>query len=263
MRASHYLGNHRSLITTTDNLKLYVDTTDTSVAPHLILDGFWEEWVAEHIRRDWARSGTTIFEVGSNIGYYTTLLAHLVGPSGKVVGFEPIHQLAQLARTSLQINGFSGYARIITVAVGDHIDPEVEFTFCCHQQGSSSLYRIDELLAPEEPVTRLTIPMTTLDAYCTDNNVYPDFLKIDAEGAEPKILQGAEKIINTYRLNRILLEVNIPLLDVAKASAEAMLDTLRDQRFSLTEVHPDGLRPVTYAALRRAGVSEVYAERKG
>ena len=261
MRISHYLGDHRALVTTVDGIKLYVDTRDLSLTPHLLVDGNWEDWVANQLRRRWVQRDWTVVEVGSNIGFYTTLLAQLVGAKGTVIGFEALPEYAALANASLDVNGLVN-AYVEPLALSD-APGEVEFTRCLAHRGSSSFHRIDEIV-PTEPTERVTVQVTTLDAYAQAHGVGGiDLLKIDAEGAEPAILRGAARLIDGYRINRILLEVNVPVLAATTQGMEPMLDRLRDQGFSLTEVHPDGLRPVTYEHLREAKVAEVYAERKG
>ncbi len=84
--------------------KFYVDAADTAMAPHLLLDGYWEYWVTEFICRNLGR-GETAIDVGARYGYYTIVMADLVGTQGRIVAFEPNPWLHSLAARNLSING--------------------------------------------------------------------------------------------------------------------------------------------------------------
>ena len=78
--------------------KMYVDCNDVGLAPHLMLDGYWEMHVTEAILR-FVRSGMTVVDVGANQGYFTMLLADLVGPNGRVFAAEPNTHMMTLLRS--------------------------------------------------------------------------------------------------------------------------------------------------------------------
>ncbi len=71
-RQSVYVGNNMVLTSTLCSQKLYVDTRDVSLSPHIIIDGYWESWVTRAIQR-LVKPGMIVVEIGANIGYYTTL----------------------------------------------------------------------------------------------------------------------------------------------------------------------------------------------
>jgi hypothetical protein len=62
--------------------KLFVDTRDVSITPHLLLDGLWEPWVTTVIRRI-VRPGLRVFDIGADCGYYAVLMADLVCETGQ------------------------------------------------------------------------------------------------------------------------------------------------------------------------------------
>ena len=51
----------------------------------------------------------------------------------------------------------------------------------------------------ESAVTRISVPQTTLDAFTQRDGRRPDLIKIDTEGNEAAILQGARNTLGTYR----------------------------------------------------------------
>jgi len=46
---------------------------------------------------------------------------------------------------------------------------------------------------------KVEIQTINLDSFCFDNNIYPDFIKIDVEGHEEKVFRGAQKLLQKYR----------------------------------------------------------------
>jgi FkbM family methyltransferase len=84
--------------------KMFTDAADGGIAPHLLLDGYWEYWVTEFVCRNVAR-GERAMDVGAVYGYYTVLLADLVGPGGRVTAFEPNPWLHWLLLRNVVVNG--------------------------------------------------------------------------------------------------------------------------------------------------------------
>ena len=111
-----YLGDHTALARVLGRYKMYVDTRDTSISSHLMMEGFWEMWVTEAMLRH-VRPGMTVLDIGANLGYFTLLLADLVGPEGRVLAFEPNPEMAGRLRKSVAINGFAGRATVHQTAL--------------------------------------------------------------------------------------------------------------------------------------------------
>ena len=86
--------------------KMFVDAGDNSLAPHLMLDGLWEMPVTEAVLRS-VSQGMTVVDVGANYGYYTMILAELVGPGGRVFAAEPNPRMMSLLDRSVAVNGFA------------------------------------------------------------------------------------------------------------------------------------------------------------
>src|SRR5271165_2925357 len=71
---SIYLGDHLALAQVLDRFKMYVDTRDIGIAPHLLMGGHWEMWITK-LFCDLLQPGMTVVDVGANFGYYTLLAA--------------------------------------------------------------------------------------------------------------------------------------------------------------------------------------------
>lgn len=84
--------------------KIYVDAADTSLAPHLMLEGFWQYWITAFLCRN-LDPGETAYDLEAGYGYYSLLMSELVGTQGRVVALEYNPWLFQLLRRNLSLNG--------------------------------------------------------------------------------------------------------------------------------------------------------------
>jgi FkbM family methyltransferase len=125
------------------------------------------------------RPGMVCWDVGANVGFYTLLLAELVGRSGRVFAFEPVPHNVELLRRHVEMNGYQN-VRIFPCALGDFdgdagFDPGTNKAVGHMAAGGQlkvSCQRADTLLAAGEVEV-------------------PDVIKIDVEGAEGGVLRGA------------------------------------------------------------------------
>lgn len=162
------------------------------------------------------KPGQTVIEVGGHIGYITQYFAHLVGPRGQVVVFEPgPNNLPYLEANICDLRN----AILEKRAVADK-DGEVSFFVeDVTGQNNSIIDDYDMFLEnraaafSSEPVHKITVPCVKMDSYVDRVARKPDFMKIDAEGAEYLILSGMEQVLEKDRpiimveLTRNVLEV--------------------------------------------------------
>jgi len=139
------------------------------------------------------KPGTTVLDLGANIGYFSVLAAGLVGKSGQVHAFEP----AQTCFTQLTRNlAAFPWAHAYPAAVGD-----APGTACFHFSDKDNATGWGSLLPGEEASTRETmVPVVRLDDWARQQAVQRvDFIKMDIEGGEFRALQGATELLSRYR----------------------------------------------------------------
>lgn len=196
-----YLGQNTALCRVLGRYKAYVDTTDIGLSSHLMLDGYWEMWVTEALY-DLVRPGMVVADIGANVGYFTLLMAELVGPTGRVHGFEPNPRLVELVDKSLRVNGFSQWASIHWIALGDQNDQSVTLVV-------PPLTPMNAYILPfgaDAPSEGVAVPMARLDS--REDWQAIELAKIDVEGAEQLIWSGLQGLLDSGRLRTVVLEFN-------------------------------------------------------
>ncbi|CAA9362849.1 MAG: hypothetical protein AVDCRST_MAG68-4595 [uncultured Gemmatimonadetes bacterium] len=135
----------------------------------------------EHVR-----PGDTVLDVGAHVGYYTVLSAVLAGERGAVWAFEPNPANARFLRRHAEINGL-GQVRVTEAAVSD-ANGTARFGF---GRGSGT----GRLAAGGEVEVRTL----RLDDFCAGHGIAPAAVKIDVEGAEDAVLEGAREVLARHR----------------------------------------------------------------
>ncbi|MGA2737163.1 MAG: FkbM family methyltransferase [Bryobacteraceae bacterium] len=136
---------------------------------------------------EWVRPGMTCYDIGANVGFYSLLFSSLVGPAGSVVAFEPLPENALSLAYHLRINNCRNVA-IRQAAVSDF-------------DGFATFRRAEEnAMGSLSDAGDLNVACCRLDTLVESAEIPPPgLLKVDVEGAEAALLQGAERTILAHR----------------------------------------------------------------
>jgi FkbM family methyltransferase len=186
-----YLGDRLALCRALGRYKLYIDTRDVGFGAHLLLDGFWESWLTVFIART-VKPGWSVVDVGANHGYYTLLLADLVGPEGKVAAIEPNPHLCSLLARSVAVNGFGGIVEVHEEAAVGEDDQSLSFYVPENEPKNARIVQ-SGFDAPAEGSVLSISGRSLANTLAAWPRV--DFLKIDVEGAEEAVIAGLESIL--------------------------------------------------------------------
>lgn len=138
------------------------------------------------------RPGMVFFDVGAHIGEYTLLASRRVGPSGQVHAFEPQPDTFGLLQSNAKVNALRN-VRLNACAVSDR-EGQAEFGVRPEPSLSSILRKVGASEA-DDLLCSITVASRTLDSYCRECGCWPDLVKIDVEGAELLVLQGAQDLL--------------------------------------------------------------------
>ncbi len=171
---------------TVGGVELFCDAADAAVTPGL-RSGIYEPHLTMVFER-YCAPGMTVVDVGANLGYYSLLASRLVGPSGRVIALEPNSENCRLLLSSLRLNG-STNVELLPVAA----DVATGWAYYSTHVGSNGgLIDAGDLLAHPGVV----VPTFRLDELVSGR---VDFLKMDVEGAEGRVMRGATGIIERDR----------------------------------------------------------------
>jgi len=138
-------------------------------------------------------------DVGACIGDYS-LFASSVITHGHIYAFEPYYKSVALFEENIRLNGIKNISIFKGVASDKNgyerlnVEKEVEINHITHNKNDSNTVKV---------------PSITLDTYIENNHITEvSILKIDVEGAEMKVLHGAEKNIKRKTIKKILIELN-------------------------------------------------------
>jgi FkbM family methyltransferase len=160
--------------------------------------------------------GMTVFDVGAHIGYYTLLMSKLVGENGRVHSFEPTtagyDRLTKHLAINKCINTTAYHAAI------SNYDGQCKI-YCADNSnlGLSSLGALDHFVKVE------VVDCFSLDTFIEKNEIkIIDFIKIDVEGAEMFVINGATSLLAKIR-PLIMMEINPSCLSRIGANADELI----------------------------------------
>jgi methyltransferase, FkbM family len=171
-------------------------------------------------------SGMTFVDVGANWGYYTLLAAHLVGPLGRVVSFEPDPRLFPVLSENVSYNRLE-QVTALQVAAADEAGLLIlsGYEEDCENRGLSRL--VEQEAGTNGRTFR--VQARPIDAMLDELDVETvDLLKMDIEGAEELALRGMLKGLERHRFRRIVLELHPSILAERGRTAQDVMSLLTD-----------------------------------
>jgi FkbM family methyltransferase len=161
--------------------------------------GAFEPWETKVVRRT-LRAGMCVVDVGANVGYFSVLASRLVGPTGRVLAFEPSPSAAGRLRRTVEANRLSN-VRVEQIGLGAEVGEATLFDPLPDNHTPT--------LLGESGTPGVKVSVRTLDECLTDWDVgRVDLLKVDVEGFEPAVLAGAAGALAAGRVGSILCEFN-------------------------------------------------------
>ncbi len=172
--------------------------------------------------------GGVFYDVGAQAGYHTVLAAKRAGAVGAVYAFEPLPRNQSYLRRNLELNGIRN-TTMVPAAVSDR-DGEL-----CFDPGPG--FMAGHL---SEDGDGFRVKAVSLDYWQqTEQARTPDLVKIDVEGAELSVLQGARRLITEHH-PAILIDTHDFLGEKHAGLHEACLGKLREMGYTKLESDHSG-----------------------
>lgn len=179
-------------------------------------------------------------DVGANVGCWARAFLDAMESGGSGLLFEPSNDTANRAESLLR--EYAPRFELVRAAVGD-VPGEATFFAEPEFGETSSLVRGFS----RQNAVAVRVPVTTLDQEFENRAVdYVDFLKVDAEGFDLKVLKGGVRALERGRIGIVQFEYNAPWALAGSTLAEA-LALLNKCGYTVFLLKRDGLHKLNYA----------------
>ena len=176
------------------------------------------------------RPGMTFVDVGANVGYYTALAAQLVGPTGSVFVFEPSDYAYPRLSRMIETNRLAN-AHAIKCALADSAGDRFLYGGTVGEETADIR---TATMVPNDNPRKALVRTETLDHMADELNIrHIDFMKIDVDGLEPLVLQGADRLITQGRISNIMLECAERWFQRMNTSTVELLQNMRAKGYSI------------------------------
>lgn len=231
-----YLGNNTVLCNVLGRYKMYVDSSDLGISPHLIMSGFWESWLSLLFAQI-IKPGDVCMDIGANFGYYSILMSELAGDRGRTISVEANPNTAYHLKNTSFLNG--GRFDVVQAAISDK-KGEVVLTVTEKHIGGATIKK-NELT--ESPVA---VPAITIDELVEQKKLSSvNVMKIDVEGVEPWVFMGMTETLKRNPDIQLIIEYSPSLYEDAKGFTEFLMSRFTVYQAThvdvLTELRPSDI----------------------
>lgn len=220
-------------------IKLFFDTTN-GVWEKEMLNGLYDKYFYDYLKKESLR-GRIFFDIGAHIGYSTLTFASLVGSNGKVIAFEPNTYNYERLLLHVQENvSLQKRIHCENIAISNENGVH-DFVFSTNiedgtSSGSflSSAHTILEKHSYEDQLgfKKAKVQTQSLDTYIKNAALIPDYVKIDVEGAEDQVIEGAKKLLQS-KTTTFFIELH------SIFSAYKVTQTLTSYHYTITLLHQE------------------------
>ncbi|WP_455756647.1 FkbM family methyltransferase [Sulfurimonas sp.] len=162
----------------------------------------YENWGQEHNACfdkliELSKRNKVIFDIGGHIGLCALPMAKVTSKESKLYTFEPSNLNRYYLKKHIEINNLENI-EIVEDLLGDSNKEKVDFFEMKDVSGTPSIVNV------KDNFVKTYKKQITLDSFCKEQNLRPDLLKIDVEGAEYFVLNGASEIIKECKPDIVL-----------------------------------------------------------
>jgi FkbM family methyltransferase len=175
------------------------------------------------------KEGMVFVDGGANEGLYSLFAARCVGPSGRVFSFEPSQREFHRLNCNIRLNNLKN-VQAIPAALSDATGETELHIACSHHSGHNTLGKFAH---PVPLLRNESVSTQTLDGFAMDTGLtHLDFVKLDVEGAEVRVLEGSRRVLRQMR-PMILFEASDDALTGQGSRLSDLLEFLRSQDYKL------------------------------
>jgi FkbM family methyltransferase len=200
------------------------------------------------------KPGDVVFDAGCSYGIITCLISRMVQPGGSIHAFEANPEVLLWTQRIAKDNLPYDSVHFVPACLADHSNGTAEF-FAVPGKSSVASTRNKDILHFHPDSRRVSAPLLSLDDYCCQTGVIPNCVKLDVEGSEYLVLNGARQLLETHR-PALLIETHGLEIDGIGGSVAEVCRLLLDLRYNL-------LDPITGQLLTGAEYIQEYTSKIG
>ena len=212
---------------TSEGFDLWVDPNDEILSRSVVYDKVWEPATSKLIK-DVIHSGDTGIDLGANIGYFTILMANLVGSSGKIFSFEPAPLNFKILQKNVQQNHLENVV-LEQSAVGD-TDGKIKLYLSNTNSGWHKVFPT-QFIDYEVSEKNIDVNICSLDKVFANKKI--DFIKMDVEGYEWNAIRGGKRIFEENHDIKLIFEFFPMALRANGVKPDSILKYLLDVGFHI------------------------------
>jgi FkbM family methyltransferase len=222
----------------TDLGPIWAERRAAIVTRSLLEHGHWDPVISGLMRKA-LEPGMTFVDAGANIGYFSILASHLVGPEGRVVAIEPDAINLSILGANLDRHGCSNVTVLPVAAWSEHTHLRLE-----RPPDEGAGVRVGGPRGGGE------VPAAPLDDL-VDGTV--DYLKVDCELTDHVVVRGAERLLQENPSTLVTVEFAPWDQSHTGESPREILDQYRRMGLIPYEISPwgRGVRRSTYKRIAK------------
>lgn len=208
------------------NFKMYLDDRDSL---RLSVFGIYEEFEVGLLPRE-ITPGDIVVDVGANIGYYSIIFSKLVGAQGKVYAFEPDPVNFSILKKNIELNKCTNVV--------------LEQKALSNKTGKITLYVSEEnrgdhrIYDSGDARKTVEIEAVRLDDYLTTRAPHGvNFIKMDVQGAEVAVLEGARDVLRRSAALTMFSEFWPFAITKARRNPREFFAILKESGFSFSDIN--------------------------
>jgi len=188
-----------------------------------IMYNYWVDWEEFNLLKNYLRPSDIVFDKGSNMGFYTIWMSKFIS-KGKIHAFEPDLVNFERLQKNIELNNLQNQVVANRAAASDQ-DAVLRFT--CGLDGENHI--TDSTLQ-----NTVSIQSRKIDSYIKHHSITSSisYMKLDVEGFEYAVLNGAAEVLRNKQIDIIQLEINKTIANSGK-KIDDLLNLLKEHQYQL------------------------------
>jgi len=202
----------------------------------IVLDNKYEPVLVRYCKK-LINKNRDVIDVGANVGFFTVMFAKNICEGKKVLSIEPTRKALKRLYRNIEQNHVQENV-IIFEGVASNITGSVEIKTIDGKEEYSSLGVMDHPAISKEEYVLEEVKSLTVDGLVKEYSLDPGFMKVDVEGAEYLVFEGAQCVMETKR-PVILSELSDYLLKQNGSSSQEVMRMVEKYEYDIIDpLHP-------------------------